>query len=88
MPLIILLPVLLLAIFGINSLSHFFLEENVLFSLGNAINFLFSWGYLEIDNTKTFASLYKILNVMKTIFWVSIIIFIIFQLKKQFTKTN
>ncbi|KGA83643.1 hypothetical protein KQ41_06235 [Lysinibacillus fusiformis] len=87
MPLII-LPVLLLAIFGINSLSTFFLEENVLFSLGNAFNFLFTWGYLEIDNTKKFASLYKTLNIMKTIFWMSICLFIIFQLKKQFTKSK
>ena len=83
MPLIIIIPVLLLSILGFNSLSSFFLEEKVLFAFGNAVNFMFSWGYLEVYNTNTFASLYKLLNIMKTIFWILTGLFLIFEVRNN-----
>ncbi|SPU37350.1 Uncharacterised protein [Lysinibacillus capsici] len=87
MPLLI-IPILLLAIFGLNNISSFILEDEVLFAFGNSFNYLFSWGYLEIDDTKTLAPLYKVLNFMKTLFWILTCLIIIYQLNRRLNKTK
>lgn len=83
---ILLIAAILLLVFGMNNYLSILLEEQVLSAFGGSINFLFSWGYIEFNETSTFSSLYNLLNIMKTIFWLVISFTFVWQIIKRYKK--
>lgn len=85
---ILIIPLIFFALFGINSLVSFLFTRQVLEPLGFAINFLFSWGFIDVQSASVFSGIYQMLNICKVLLWVSTIAFFIWQLQKHYKKSK